>query len=84
MSALSILYVILFYVAMLTLVVGVTNKILQYIRVPAPLKIALTPAPLPKLVLSTDYLQRLFYLTAFGARQNGHGYLAGSSMCLYY
>jgi len=44
MTALSILYVILFYVAMITLVVGV----LQYIRVPAPLKIALTPAPLTK------------------------------------
>ena len=48
MSALSILYVILFYVAMITLVVGVTNKILQYIRVPAPLKIALTPAPMTR------------------------------------
>ena len=48
MSALSILYVILFYVAMITLVVGVTNKMLQYKRVPAPLKIAVTPAPLTK------------------------------------
>ena len=48
MSALSILYVILFYVAMITLVVGVTNKILQYKRVPAPLKIAVTPAPLTR------------------------------------
>lgn len=48
MSALSILYVILFYVAMITLVVGVTNKILQYIRVPAPLKIVVTPAPLTR------------------------------------
>ncbi len=48
MSALSILYVILFYVAMITLVAGITNKILQYKRVPAPLKIAVTPAPLTK------------------------------------
>jgi len=48
MTALSILYVILFYVAMITLVVGVANKILQYIRVPAPLKIAITPAPLTR------------------------------------
>ncbi|VAW51844.1 Sulfite reduction-associated complex DsrMKJOP protein DsrM (= HmeC) [hydrothermal vent metagenome] len=46
MSALSILYVILFYVAMITLVAGITNKMLQYKRVPAPLKIAVTPAPL--------------------------------------
>ncbi|MBL4711097.1 MAG: respiratory nitrate reductase subunit gamma [Gammaproteobacteria bacterium] len=48
MSALSILYVVLFYVAMITLVVGVTNKMLQYKRVPAPLKIAVTPAPLTR------------------------------------
>jgi len=48
MSALSIVYVFLFYVAMITLVVGVTNKILQYKRVPAPLKIAVTPAPLTR------------------------------------
>jgi nitrate reductase gamma subunit len=48
MSALSILYVILFYLAIIVLVVGVTNKILQYKRVPAPLKIAVTPAPLTR------------------------------------
>ncbi len=48
MSALSILYVILFYVAIITLIAGITNKILQYKRVPAPLKIAVTPAPLTK------------------------------------
>lgn len=48
MSALSILYVFLFYVAMITLVAGVTNKMLQYKRVPAPLKIAVTPAPLTR------------------------------------
>jgi len=48
MSALSILYVILFYVAIITLVAGITNKLLQYKRVPAPLKIAVTPAPLTK------------------------------------
>jgi len=48
MSALSILYVILFYVAMITLIAGITNKLLQYKRVPAPLKIAVTPAPLTR------------------------------------
>ncbi len=48
MSALSIIYVILFYVAMIILVAGVTNKIMQYVRVPAPLKIAVTPAPLTR------------------------------------
>jgi nitrate reductase gamma subunit len=48
MSALSILYVILFYAAIIVLVAGITNKILQYKRVPAPLKIAVTPAPLTR------------------------------------
>lgn len=48
MTALSITYVILFYVAMIVLVAGVANKIMQYIRVPAPLKIAVTPAPLTR------------------------------------
>jgi nitrate reductase gamma subunit len=48
MTALSIIYVILFYVAMITLVAGVANKIMQYIRVPAPLKIVVTPAPLTR------------------------------------
>jgi len=48
MTALSILYVLLFYFAIAVLVAGVVNKILQYARVPAPLKIAVTPAPLTK------------------------------------
>jgi nitrate reductase gamma subunit len=33
---------------MIVLVVGITNKLLQYKRVPAPLKIAVTPAPLTR------------------------------------
>jgi nitrate reductase gamma subunit len=48
MTALSILYVLLFYFAIAVLIAGVVNKILQYKRVPAPLKIAVTPAPLTK------------------------------------
>ncbi len=48
MTALSIIYVLLFYVAMITLIAGVTNKIMQYARVPAPLKVPVTPAPLTK------------------------------------
>jgi nitrate reductase gamma subunit len=48
MTALSILYVLLFYFAIAVLVAGVVNKILQYKRVPAPLKIAVTPAPLTR------------------------------------
>ena len=48
MTALSILYVVLFYAAIAVLVGGITNKILQYKRVPAPLKIPVTPAPMTK------------------------------------
>jgi nitrate reductase gamma subunit len=61
MSTLSILYVILFYVAMITLIVGVTNKVRQYLRVPAPLKIAVTPAPLTR----TGVVYRLFTEVVF-------------------
>jgi nitrate reductase gamma subunit len=46
MSALSIFYAALFYVATAVFVVGLAFKIRQYAHTPAPLKIALTPAPL--------------------------------------
>jgi nitrate reductase gamma subunit len=45
MSALTIAYALLFYVATALLVVGVAVKIAGYARTPAPLKIATTPAP---------------------------------------
>lgn len=48
MTALSITYVVLFYVAMIILFGGLINKIMLYTRVPAPLKIPVTPAPLTK------------------------------------
>ncbi len=46
MSALSLFYAALFYFATAVLVIGLGIKIRQYSRVPAPLKIALTPAPI--------------------------------------
>ncbi|KAB2308284.1 nitrate reductase [Betaproteobacteria bacterium SCN2] len=46
MSTLSIIYVVLFYVATLLLTVGLVRKILQYKNSPAPLKIPTTPAPM--------------------------------------
>ena len=68
MNALSILYVLLFYVAMITLVAGVTNKILQYKRVPAPLKIAVTPAPLTKSgVVYRFFTEVVFFNSLFRA-----------------
>ncbi len=48
MSALSVTYAILFYLATAVLVIGVTRKIMQYAKTPAPLKIPTTPAPVTK------------------------------------
>jgi nitrate reductase gamma subunit len=45
MSALSLLYAALFYVAALLFTVGLALKIRRYARVPAPLLIPTTPAP---------------------------------------
>jgi len=45
MSFLSHIYAALFYLATLILVAGLANKIIQYARTPAPLKIPTTPAP---------------------------------------
>lgn len=46
MSLLTIFYALLFYVATLVFVVGVSLKIRSYAQTPAPLKIPTTPAPL--------------------------------------
>jgi nitrate reductase gamma subunit len=45
MTALSIAYAALFYVATAVLVIGLVQKIRGYARTPAPLKIPTTPAP---------------------------------------
>lgn len=45
MSALTVLYAVMFYAATALLVLGVANKIRQYASTPAPLKIPTTPAP---------------------------------------
>lgn len=44
----SAFYALLFTVAFLVLAIGLAIKIIQYSRVPAPLKIPVTPAPLTK------------------------------------
>jgi nitrate reductase gamma subunit len=46
MSMLTIAYAVLFYIAALVFVIGITRKIRIYARTPAPLKIPTTPAPL--------------------------------------
>jgi nitrate reductase gamma subunit len=45
---LSVIFAVLFYAAVLILVVGVVRKIVIYARTPAPLKIPTTPAPRTK------------------------------------
>ena len=45
MSALTVIYALLFYAAAGVFAVGVVRKIMQYAMVPAPLKIPTTPAP---------------------------------------
>jgi nitrate reductase gamma subunit len=45
MSAVTIVYAALFYIATAVLVVGLAVKIRSYVRTPAPLKIPTTPAP---------------------------------------
>ncbi|ESQ10540.1 MAG TPA: nitrate reductase [Chromatiaceae bacterium] len=48
MSFVSSVYAYLFYFAAFVLVAGLINKIIQYSRTPAPLKIPTTPAPTTK------------------------------------
>lgn len=43
--ALGVIYGVLFWVATLVLVIGVANKVILYWKIPAPLKIPTTPAP---------------------------------------
>ncbi len=46
MSTVTMIYAGIFYIATLLLVVGLTYKIFDYSRTPAPLKIPTTPAPI--------------------------------------
>jgi nitrate reductase gamma subunit len=48
MSFVSVTYALLFYIATAVLLLGVINKIVQYAKTPAPLKIPTTPAPVTK------------------------------------
>ncbi len=48
MSALTVIYALLFYAATLVFVVGTGAKIRSYARTPAPLKIPTTPAPMTR------------------------------------
>jgi nitrate reductase gamma subunit len=49
MSAVTVIYALLFYIATAILVIGVARKIFIYARTPQPLKIPTTPAPTTRL-----------------------------------
>lgn len=49
MSAISIVYTILYYAATAILILGVANKVIIYAKTPAPLKIPTTPAPVTRM-----------------------------------
>lgn len=61
MTVLSIIYVVLFYVAIIILFGGIANKMMLYKRVPAPLKIPVTPAPITR----GGVVYRFFYEVVF-------------------
>jgi len=56
MSAISIAYTVLFYLATVLLIAGLARKIIIYAKTPAPLKIPTTPAPVTK----TGVVYRMF------------------------
>ncbi len=61
MSFLTIVFAALFYAATAILIAGLVNKIMQFARTPAPLKIPTTPAP----TTQTGVVMRMFREVAF-------------------
>jgi len=61
MSALSIFYAALFYLATALFVFGLAAKIWQYASTPSPLKIALTPAPMTQAGVSMRLARELVF-----------------------
>lgn len=56
----GIIYAILFWIATLVLVLGVANKIAIYAKIPAPLKIPTTPAPVTQRGVVLRMMQEVF------------------------
>lgn len=56
----GVIYAILFWTATIVLVLGVANKLYIYARVPAPLKIPITPAPISKKGVFLRLIQEVF------------------------
>ena len=56
----GIIYAVLFWIATLVLVLGVANKIYIYSKIPAPLKIPTTPAPVTQQGVVLRMIQEVF------------------------
>ena len=61
MEIVTIVYALLFYVATAVLVLGVSFKIVQYAKVPAPLKIPIMPAPVTRWGVVLRMARELFF-----------------------
>jgi nitrate reductase gamma subunit len=61
MSIITLIFTVLFYVTLIIFLVGTIRKIVQYTKVPAPLKIPTAPTPLTK----TGVVYRMFRETVF-------------------
>ena len=61
MSSITIIYGVMFYIATAVFVIGTARKIIQYSRVPAPLKIPTTPAPTTRLGVVGRLLREIVF-----------------------
>ncbi len=61
MSAITIIYAVMFYMATAALVIGTGRKIIQYSRTPAPLKIPTTPAPVTRTGVAARLIREIVF-----------------------
>lgn len=61
MEIVTVVYALLFYLATAVLVLGVGLKVVQYAKVPAPLKIPITPAPVTRWGVVLRMARELFF-----------------------
>ncbi len=61
MSAVSLIFATLFYLATATMVFGVLYRIILYVRIPVPLKIPTTPAPISRWGVAWRFFQEVVF-----------------------
>jgi nitrate reductase gamma subunit len=64
MNAISAFYTVLIYLAFIIFVVGLVLKIRQYVETPAPLKIALTPAPTTRAGVGLVFVREVMFFAS--------------------